>query len=515
MAQNGKTAVTHEFDVIIVGYGPCGVTAANALAQRGWTVAAIDRMTDVYPLPRAVLFDGEIMRLFQELGLSDVLADQTEQNLGAEFIDAKGDRIQGFDVPPGTVGAHNWPDGNFFHQPTFERTLRAHAADKPNITTFLGYEAATPEAGADSVSIEITAVDGGDTVKLTAPYLLAADGAASPIRKARDIKFNSLGYDCDWLVVDVLLEKDVALPPIAQQVCDPKRIATFVPIVGNRRRWEFRLNDGETREEMLDEDKIYALLAPWLKRDEVTIERAAVYQFHAATADKWRDGRIFLMGDAAHQTPPFLGQGMCAGLRDVANLVWKLDFLKRGLAGDAILDTYQEERDPHAHDLVDHAVAVGKLIDSIADAQVTGNWPDNMDAIYGGSRGFPRLHSGILAKGAEADSGKVFGFLFPQADVEMNGDGVRRLDDYYAGAFAVVSAKDLSGDISADHKAFLNKIGAKILAVPESVRRSNQLDLILGFNDAVIVRPDHYVFSVVNQDHPLTEQLDQLRSHFN
>ena len=510
MAQNGQT----EFDAIIVGYGPVGVAAANALAQRGWAVAAIDRMTDVYPLPRAVMFDGEIMRLYQELGMSDTLLEQTEQNLGAEFIDANGKRIQGFDIPPGTMGAHNWPDGNFFHQPTFERTLRQYASDNQNVTTFLGYEAAAPQATEESVRIDITPVDGGDVTTLSAPYLLAADGAASPVRKALDIKFNSLGYDCDWLVVDVFLDKEVNLPTIAQQVCDPKRIATFVPIVGNRRRWEFRLNEGETRDEMLDEDKIYELLEPWVKRSDATIERAAVYTFHAATADKWCSDRIFLMGDAAHQTPPFLGQGMCAGMRDVANLVWKLDFVKKGLAPASLLGTYQEERDPHAMDLVDHAVAVGKLMDSIADAQVTGNWPENMDAIYGGSRGFPRLHSGVLANGTEEDSGKIFGHLFPQATVDLDGQGARQLDDYYHGTFAVISAKDLSGEISAQHKAFLDKIGAKVLTVPEEARTSDQLDLILAFNEAVIVRPDHYIFSVVNADHPLTEQLEQLQSHF-
>ncbi len=510
----GESGTTKEFDVIIVGYGPVGVTAANALAQRGWTVAAIDRMTDVYPLPRAVLFDGEIMRLFQELGLSDTLIQQAEQNLGAEFIDAKGKRIQGFDVPPGTVGAHNWPDGNFFHQPTFERTLRKHADENKNITAFLGYEAAVPVLSGQSVRIEITPVDGGETTPLTAPYLLAADGASSPIRKALDINFNSLGYDCDWLVVDVLLDKDVALPPIAQQVCDPNRIATFVPIVGKRRRWEFRLNEGETREEMLDEDKIYSLLEPWVKRDDATIERAAVYQFHAATANEWQRQRVFLMGDAAHQTPPFLGQGMCAGMRDVANLVWKLDFVKRGLAEPALLETYQEERDPHALDLVDHAVAVGRLMDDIAEAQVTGNWPENMDAIYGGSRGFPRLHSGVLAKGSEEDSGKVFGFLFPQAEVDLDGQGGCQLDDHYRGQFAIISTTDMSAEISAEQKAFLDRIGAEILVVPEEKRLSPQLDLLLAFNDAVIVRPDHYVFSVINKDHPLTEQLDQLHSHF-
>ncbi len=505
---------TSRFDAIIVGYGPVGAAAAGMLAQRGWKVAVVDRMTDVYPLPRAVNFDGEIMRVFQEMGLSEELSRQTEQNLGAEFIDAKGNRIEGFDVPKGATGAHGWPDGNFFHQPTFERTLRKHAESFDGVSAFLGYEADVPDQTPSGVTVHIEPVDGGEKCTLKAAYLLAADGAASPIRKALGITFRNLGYDCDWLVIDVLLKHKVDLPLIPQQVCDPARLATFVPIVGDRRRWEFRLNEGETRDEIQEEDKIWELLSPWMKKGDAEIERSAVYQFHAATAERWREGRIFLMGDAAHQTPPFLGQGMCAGIRDVANLIWKLDLVKRGLAPEDLLDTYQEEREPHAFDLVDHAVAIGKLMEEIADAQVTGNWPENMDAIYGGSRGFPRLHSGVLSQGSEEESGKAFGFVAPQPKVSLHGNPESRLDDVIGSKFAIVSKSDVSDQISPENKAFMERLDVQQVVLPEEARTSKELDLVLGFNEAVILRPDRYVFGVVNAERGLNDQLDQLRSKF-
>lgn len=503
-----------KFDVVIVGYGPVGAAAAGMLGLRGWSVAVVDRMKDVYPLPRAVNFDGEIMRLFQELGLAEELSEQTEQGLGAEFLDAKGNRIEGFDIPKGATGAHGWLDGNFFHQPGFERALRRKAESFPRVSVFLGHEAGTPDLSADGVSLEISPVEGGEGRTLSGDYLLAADGAASPIRKSLGIEFKSLGYDCDWLVIDVLLNREVELPKIAQQVCDPERLATFVPIVGKRRRWEFRLNEGETREEILKEDKIWELMKPWMDRGDAEIERSAVYQFHAATADKWKVGRVILIGDAAHQTPPFLGQGMCTGMRDVMNLVWKLDYVKRGLAPDSLLDTYQEEREPHAFDLVDHAVAIGKLMEEIADAQVTGQWPENMDAIYGGSRGFPRLHTGVLSEGSEEESGKAFGFVVPQPKVKVGGKEGRRLDDVVGPRFAILSKSDLSGDLTTENQEFLEQIDAQQVVLPEAARESAELDLLFAFNDAIIVRPDKYVFGVVNQDRALNDQLDQLRSHF-
>ena len=503
--------MTH-FDALIIGYGPVGATAAGLLAKRGWTVGIIDRLPDLFPLPRAIAYDGEITRVFQELGIAKDVVAASAPTLGAEFVEADGKRIEGFDIPPETIGVMGWPDVCFFHQPTLERQLRDYVEATGKVTPYLSYEASTPEQTEDGVCVVITPVEGGAPLTLSASYLLAADGAASPIRKHLGFAFDSLGYDKDWLVVDVLLTAPAELPKIAQQICDPARRITFVPSVGDRRRWEFQLNEGETREEMLDEAKQWDLLRPWLTPDVAKIERSAVYQFHAATANNWQDKRIFLMGDAAHQTPPFLGQGMCAGMRDAANLVWKLDFVKRGLAPSTLLDTYQEERLPHALDLVDHAAEMGRMIDTLADAQVTGEWPETLDAVYGGSRGFPHLHSGVLALGADDKSDGLTGFPAPQALVKT-AQGDTLLDDLIGANFAIVSAQPLP-ELSPAHQALLDRIGAKQIVLTEAERASTSMDLLLAFHQAVILRPDRYIFGLVNADAPLERQLDRLSTHF-
>ena len=313
-------------------------------------------------------------------------------------------------------------------------------------------------------------------------------------------------------MVDVLLTGPVDLPKLTQQICDPARRVTFVAGVGDRRRWEFQLNEGETWDEMLEETKQWELLRPWLTPEVSKIERSAVYQFHAATANKWQDKRIFLLGDAVHQTPPFLGQGMCAGMRDAANLVWKLDFVERGLAPSTILDTYQEERLPHALDLVDYAAEMGRMIDTLADAQVTGEWPETLDAVYGGSRGFPHLHSGVLALGAEDKSDGLTGFPAPQALIKTDrGDAL--LDDMLGANFALISAQPLP-ELSPEHQALLARIGAKQIVLSEDMRASASMDLLLAFHQVIIVRPDRYIFGLVNADAPLARQLDRLSTHF-
>lgn len=500
------------FDALIIGYGPVGATAAALLAKRGWTVGVVDRLPDLYPLPRAIGFDGEITRIFQELGIVDQVMAHSDSSLGAEFVKADGERIEGFDVPPDAIGPTGWPDLCFFHQPTLERQLRDCAEATGQVTTYLSYEAGDVAQTPEGVSITVTPVEGGGALTLSASYLLAADGAASPTRKHLGFAFDSLGYDRDWLVVDVLLTGPVDLPKLTQQICDPARRVTFVAGVGDRRRWEFQLNEGETWDEMLEETKQWELLRPWLTPEVSKIERSAVYQFHAATANKWQDKRIFLLGDAVHQTPPFLGQGMCAGMRDAANLVWKLDFVERGLAPSTILDTYQEERLPHALDLVDYAAEMGRMIDTLADAQVTGEWPETLDAVYGGSRGFPHLHSGVLALGAEDKSDGLTGFPAPQALIKTDrGDAL--LDDMLGANFALISAQPLP-ELSPEHQALLARIGAKQIVLSEDMRASASMDLLLAFHQVIIVRPDRYIFGLVNAEAPLARQLDRLSTHF-
>lgn len=283
-------------DVIVVGCGPVGVMTALRCAQRGLRTLAIDKTPEVYPLPRAIGMDDETQRLFQSAGpLSELRANSTPLK-GAEFVDAHNERVIGIEFDKGMIGPLAHPLMVAFDQPTVERFLRQAAADA-GVEFRFGQEA-----------VQIRCDDAGVTVDLVSPagpeslhgrWLIGADGASSTVRKLLDIALIDQGFDQEWLVVDTTLtDPDLDLPHLARQHCDPARICTFVPGHLSRRRWEFQLLPHETREEVLEEAFIQDLLAPWGTPEQLVVDRAAVYRFHATVAERFRSGPVFLAGDA-------------------------------------------------------------------------------------------------------------------------------------------------------------------------------------------------------------------------
>ena len=169
---------------------------------------------------------------------------------------------------------------------------------------------------------------GADPRAGAARYVVGCDGANSTVRELVGGTVTDLGFFYDWLIVDVALHEPRVYDPINLQVCEPGRPTTAVSGGPGRRRWEFMRLPGETIEELDDEARAWELLAPWdVTPGNATLERHAVYRFQARWADRWRFGNVLLAGDAAHLMPPFAGQGMCSGLRDAANLAWKLDLV--------------------------------------------------------------------------------------------------------------------------------------------------------------------------------------------
>lgn len=458
-------------DVAIVGGGPVGVTTALLLARRGCSVRVFERAVDVYDLPRAVGMDAEIQRVFQNAGLLDELRALTTPIDGAEFVDADGTRIIGGDIPPGTVSPLGHHPTVMYHQPWLEAMLR-DAAVSAGVELHLGVEVFGIEQDDRGVTVE--AGDGNHRAR----WVVAADGAASPIRKALGVAFVDQGFDQDWLVFDVALNGPDRMPRIAQQICDPVRPVTVVPGHANFRRWELQLQPGESAEEMTRPDRVWELIGRWLGPEDGELSRAVVYRFHATVAERMRVGRVFLAGDAAHQMPPFLGQGLCSGIRDGANLAWKLDLVRRGLATDRLLDSYDEERRPHAIDMVAHAVDTGRLIDQLAGRVDSGV---GIEAAYGGGRGFPYLRDGLR----HGDHPRV-GKQLPQPVI----DGAF-FDDRLGQGFAVLVRSD-SAVPEAVNRAW-SAIGAAMVEVPPPL-----FEELLPAGGAVIVRPDRYVAAVAN-----------------
>ena len=378
----------HDADVIIVGCGPVGVMAALRCAQRGLRVIAVDRETLVYPLPRAVGMDDEIQDLFARAGLIESLRQHSTPGLGGDFVDASGERVVGIEHAPGFVGPLGHPPMTMFDQPSVEAFLRRAAIDA-GVDLRLGVAAAGLVVTQHGVMLEL-----GDGAMLRSRWLIGADGAKSTVRDLIGVELIDQEFDQEWLVVDTtLLDPDLALPLITRQHCDPKRVVTFVPGHGTRRRWEFQLKPHETRDQALEPSFLDGLLAEWGRPDQLQVDRVAAYRFHGVVAKRFSDGPVFLAGDAAHQMPPFNGQGMCSGMRDAENLSWKLAAVAHGHAEPHLLDTYDAERRPHAAQQVAHSVDAGKLIDAIAyDGERA------LDSGYGRRR-FPRLEHGVLEMG--------------------------------------------------------------------------------------------------------------------
>lgn len=468
-------------DVVIVGGGPTGITLALIAAQYGASVIVCEKEADVYPLPRAAHIDHEVLRIFQSVGAADEIAATSRTTSHYDFLTADGQILLRFDgsdrIAPG-----GWPGANMIHQPSLERALRKQTqAAGTHLAlhlqwTFVGYE-----EKADGVAARFSMPDGERTI--AARYIVGADGTRSPVRTAAGIELDDLNFDEPWLVIDAIVHDVNRLPKVNLQICDPKRPTTCVLMGEGRHRWEFMLLPGETATQVMQEDFIEELLAPWDVQGAVTLERKAVYQFNARVAKEWRRGRVLLAGDAAHQTPPFAGQGLCSGARDAANLGWKLGMIASGHAPDAWLDTYQAEREPHARATIQMAMMMGRTV-CITDLEAAAERDRQMLAARAagispdGRAEYPGIASGIVLAGSPAA-----GSYFPQC---ISGTGARLDDELGPGPWLIGSGK------------LPQQEGVKVVSVCDS-EAMNVLEGIkewLSKHDveAVLVRPDRYVF---------------------
>ncbi|MGB0505878.1 MAG: bifunctional 3-(3-hydroxy-phenyl)propionate/3-hydroxycinnamic acid hydroxylase [Pikeienuella sp.] len=356
---------TKQTDVAIVGMGPTGTTLANLLAQCGVHITIIDREAAIYHLPRAVHFDGETMRVFQAVGIADDLSRKVRVNPGMRFVDPDGSLL--LDWPrPQDRGPHGWYASYRLHQPDLEALLRDKLASYANVDVLTNTEVRSADDSGTGVNLTCQNRETHTAVNVQAKYVVGCDGAGSLIRGAIGSGMDDLGFEERWLVIDLLLKRERPdLGDHSVQFCSPTRPMTYCRSPGIRRRWEITLLKDETDQDVTQEARIWQFLSPWIGPDDAVLERSAVYTFRSAVAETWRKGRLMIAGDAAHLTPPFMGQGMCAGIRDAANLAWKLAAVAKGRADETLLDSYQAERDPNVRAYIETAMRLGGLINSL------------------------------------------------------------------------------------------------------------------------------------------------------
>ncbi|GIF13799.1 bifunctional 3-(3-hydroxy-phenyl)propionate/3-hydroxycinnamic acid hydroxylase [Actinoplanes teichomyceticus] len=352
--------------VLVIGAGPTGATAAIMLAQRGVTCLVLDRWPQVYPLPRAVHFDDEVFRALAGLGIEDRLREISRPAPGMQLVDNQLRVLAEFTRDP--VGLLNgYPQANMFDQPDLEQVLRDRLAELAGVQLRGGVEVYAIDqvpGGPGAVRVRYRELATGAEHEVWADAVLGCDGANSFTRTSIGAGLHDLGFVQQWLIVDVHSPQPLNAYAGAQQVCDHDRAASYMMVTPGRYRWEFRLRPGEQADDVT-EAQVIGLIRPWLGPIDpatLTILRRTWYTFRGAVADRWQDRRVFLLGDAAHLTPPFIGQGMGAGIRDAANLTWKLALVLAGRADDRLLDTYEAERLPYARRMIQMAMLIGWIM---------------------------------------------------------------------------------------------------------------------------------------------------------
>ena len=352
--------------VIVIGAGPVGCTAALLLADQGVPVTLLERHSQPHPLPRAVHLDDEVARILYRAGVSEEFLARSRSCSGLRLLDAD-HRVMAEFRREHQIGMHGFPQANMFHQPDLEDLLFTRIGRHPLISFHRGAEVTAMDGtfgpltgGPVEVHAELAPDGSGQT--FTGRLVLGCDGANSTIRDLSGITMEDLGFTERWLVIDIRSEKLLDTWDGVEQICDPARAATFMQVTGHRYRWEFQLHDGEDEAGMITPDALGRLLEPWTGRrdlDGLEIIRSGSYTFRARLASRFQAGRVFLLGDAAHLTPPFIGQGLAAGLRDADNLAWKVAHVLAGQAGEDLLATYDTERRPHARAMIRKAIRVG------------------------------------------------------------------------------------------------------------------------------------------------------------
>lgn len=503
-AVNNIVGLDADFDVVIVGYGPVGATLANLLGMHGHRVLVLEREASVYHLPRAVHFDEEVMRVFQTIGLAHLVEQVARVNPGMRFVDDSGTILLDWPRPAG-IGPGGWHSSYRFHQPDLEQILRGGLERYANVTVrsqceFTGFT----ERGSVN-QVQFTDLRTNQSLQVSTSYLVGCDGGRSTVRQLMQTDTEDLGFRESWLVVDVLLNQPMEqLGDFTIQYCNVQQPATYVRCPENRRRWEIAMQPGAAAD-MTQPETVWHLLKDWIEPSQATLERAAIYTFHSMIARQWRCGRTLIAGDAAHQMPPFMGQGMCAGIRDVANLGWKLhQCITRGNS-EQLLDSYQSERHPHVHAYIDTAIRLGTLLNSCETGEALRAAMSNDDGTPTMKSIAPRLGGGLaFVANAEVTAEGVpdqhTGTLAPQAVL----DGVM-LDDV-AGYNPVLLINDellCEAGEAALHgvpvqSADGNKQIAKILT-----------DLKVG---AALVRSDRYVFGCANTADELTDLLSAAKN---
>lgn len=486
-------SATQDYDVAIVGYGPVGATAANLLGKQGLKVVVIERDPDVYNRARAISTDEEVMRIWQSAGLADRLQQDMLPDRPVAFVDADGAPFY-----ETTITGHGCghPPQQFIYQPAVDHVLRAGVARFDNVELMLEHECLRVLNKGDHVELMLADLRSDLFKRIRASYVIAADGGSSPTRGQLGVGYSGKTYSERWVVIDTKVLQEWDTHDRLRFHCNPARPTVDCPTPLGHHRWEYPATSGDTDEYLVSDEAVWKVLnEQGITHEHVKVLRAVIYRHHVRTADRWRVGRVFLAGDAAHAMPPWIGQGMAAGVRDVANLCWKLAAVLHGRAPEALLNSYESERKPHVTEITRRAVLMGRVITerNAVLAAMRNHLLRVITKVPAITRQGQKLYwvpEAHYADGFFAGGHKAIGRQIIQPRVDDDTGATTRLDDVLQGRWALLH----TGALPAGAQAWLLR-GVMTLAV-----RDATLTTWLSKHKAtaVIVRPDGFIYAATD-----------------
>jgi 3-(3-hydroxy-phenyl)propionate hydroxylase len=526
-----------DFDVVISGYGPTGQATAALLGRLGHSVCVFERWPSLYGLPRLCTLDGEAARIIQAAAdIDDALRDS---NPCRRYVLVNEDDQLLIDIDWSADHICGYPLRISMHQPDIEDALDT-AAQARGVEVNQGWEAVGLEQDAQGVTVRarkrVRGDDGqwqlSDERTVRARYLIGADGARSAIREQAGIELEDCGFASAWLSVDALRKRklpliqghsdDIRIPVVT--MAPEGRARAVIPIGATRLRFEFWVDPDSDHQEMLSSDVGYEAIERGygLTADDVEVYRTVVYPFKSMLAKTWRDGQVFIAGDAAHQMTPFLGQGACSGLRDAINLAWKLDLVLRGVSDEALLDSYEEERKPHVTGHVIGSSELGRVSLEL-DPEIAAA----RDAVLLRGEGPPPppdpvLRSGVLHRRGDGEIELPVGDLGPQGVVTFGGES-GRFDDLVGWGFQVIGRDyDPSTHLSDRQRRFLESVRGIVVGVTgneDAAGPGMAIDLGRAYSSyftqygfvAIILRPDFTLFGGASTHEELSGLIDELQ----
>lgn len=500
-----------DYDVAIVGYGPTGMALAALLGQSGRKVVVLERYAGLYNLPRAAAFDDETMRTFQKLGIAEKVLPGTNIQRGYIWVNGAGETL--LDIEYDNPGRCGWPAQYMMYQPHLEDVLDTCVRSMPGVDVRQGFTVTALDE--DDTGVTLTArTDDGTAHKMRARYIVGCDGGNGFVRQHLGGGLDDLGFFENWLVCDFQMRRAVPGLPSFRQVCNPAQPISIVNIGPNHHRFSFRLEVDADREALVRPETVWPRVADFFGEDDAELIRVANYTFRSCIVDVWRRGRIVLAGDAAHQMPPFLAQGMVSGIRDARNLAWKLDMILDGHS-DSLLDTYQPEREPHVRFITEKAVELGR-VQTMRDAEQAKERDARLIAARKANQKPDKLVYPALTGGLIASDGS----LLPQGLVSTASRTALFDDIAGTGWLIVASGAEALSDLSGSDRAAFAQIGGSEAVFGLShmyggAPISDTNGVYARWFDqtgavAAIVRPDSYIYGLARDARELSTLLSRL-----